>query len=97
VRVFAVLPSQLRVTRLDRGPRESVLALEGRLTGRELPELVQSCRSCLREHRQLALDLSGLRFADRDSAGALLSLRQRGVMLRGAAGFVLELLQRTAG
>jgi ABC-type transporter Mla MlaB component len=94
--VSAVLPSQLRVTRLDRGLRESVLALEGRLTGRELPELARSCQSCLRECRQLALDLSGLRFADGDSARALLSLRQRGVDLRGASGFVLELLQRTA-
>jgi hypothetical protein len=85
--------SQLRITRRDGGGRRTTLRLEGRLDRSGWEALAAARADCA--DRLVALDLSGLAFVAWDAARSLAALRREGVGLRGASGFVRELL-RTA-
>jgi ABC-type transporter Mla MlaB component len=68
------------------------LRIEGRLTRGDVSRLQAECTRLLEAGRPLRLDLSGLQFADRAAVATLQALRQRGVSLTGASGFVDALL-----
>jgi ABC-type transporter Mla MlaB component len=81
----------LRVTHHTHGSIES-LRVEGRLTRLDLPRFQEACTELLGSGRDLRLDLSGLRFADREAVAILQALRRRGVAFVGASGFLDALL-----
>ena len=81
----------LRITR-----KTQRLLLEGRLTAATVPQLEAECRPDPASGDAIALDLSGLRFADEAGAVALARLRAAGVLLEGGSGFVRELLQEVS-
>ena len=86
----------LRVTRFETCEESEILRLEGRLTAENLVRFQQACADLLAGGRSLRLELSGLQFADRDAVVLLRALRQRGVALVGASGFLDALLADSA-
>jgi len=81
----------LRITPTVPGP-PAVLTLNGRLTGDEVAEL----RRIVNEvGGQVALDLTGLQFADRQGVSVLRELRARGVQLIGVSHYIGLLLGET--
>lgn len=87
----------LRITRAAATGAVESLRVEGRLTQADLPRLQQTCAELLQNGGRLCLELSGLQFADRAGVDTLRGLRQRGVTLRGASGFVEALLSDANG
>ncbi|MGH7289094.1 MAG: STAS domain-containing protein [Myxococcota bacterium] len=86
----------LRVTRFDACEESEILRVEGRLTAADLTRFQQACADLLLGGRGLRLDLSGLQFADREAVAMLRALRDRGVALVGASGFLDALLTDSA-
>jgi anti-anti-sigma regulatory factor len=71
-----------------------VLRVEGRLVGAWVPELQRVAEERLTAGAAMALDLTGLEFADGAGAALLRALRDRGVSLVGPSPFVALLVDR---
>jgi RNA polymerase sigma-70 factor (ECF subfamily) len=69
------------------------LMIQGRITGDACAQLRQTCEPFLTSGRAVALDLSGVTFADRDGVATLKSLRCEGAMITGSSPFLDELLR----
>lgn len=82
----------LRIRRDEHLSSRATLRLEGRLGSAELELLRGSVEPCLASGREVELDLLELRFLDDPGARLLSALRERGVTLKGATGYVHELL-----
>jgi hypothetical protein len=80
----------LRITVLDVGPPTTV-KVDGRLTGGQIAELRSVCAAI---EGALALDLTDLKFADRQGVSALQQLRAKGTELMGVSPFLGLLLER---
>lgn len=78
----------LRITTTGPGP-PAVLALDGRLTSDEVPELRRAVDEVGGE---VTLDLAGLQFADRSGVSALRELKAHGVRIIGASPYITLLL-----
>lgn len=87
----------MRVTRSTDADGRARLLVEGHLTAGSVEDLRRHCDAVAHESGSLALDLSGLRFADEEGVAALLRIAEAGGRLRGASGFVEELLRGAAG
>jgi anti-anti-sigma regulatory factor len=92
----------LKITRHDDTRGRTTLHLEGRLTLHETAALEQACADSRNSNhatagaeraRMLALDLSGVSFADRSGAELLHRLRLADIELLRATPFVNELLR----
>ena len=81
----------LRITPTVPGP-PAVLTLDGRLTGDEVAELRRAVNEV---GGQVALDLTGLQFADRQGVSVLRELRARGAQLIGVSHYLGLLLGET--
>lgn len=75
--------------------RPVTLKLEGRLVGPWVDELRDVARDALSASRRLDLDLSGVRFVDAAGVELLRELHGEQAALRGAAGYVEELLRES--
>ena len=73
----------------ETGETVTVIRIDGRLTSATVSDVRATCEAANQPFR---LDLSGLRSADRDGIGALLSLSEAGVELRGANPYISRLL-----
>ena len=82
----------LRITKLET-ETEPRLLLEGRITGDTAADLAKLSEAYFASSPTLALDLSGVSFADQPSAQLLNRLRTRGAVLEGCSGFLVELLR----
>ena len=82
----------LRITKLET-ETEPRLLLEGRITGDTATDLAKLSEAYFASSPTLALDLSGVSFADQPSAQLLNRLRTRGAVLEGCSGFLVELLR----
>ena len=80
----------IRLTFAETLPR--TLRLEGRLTGRVLPEFERVCLEAA-ENQPLQLDLAGVRFLDPAGVGSICRLMDLGVRVTGGSPFVNELLK----
>lgn len=69
------------------------LRVEGRLAGSSAEELETVCAEALRRGAPPVLDVAGVAFADAAGAALLAGLQERGAVLLGASGFLLELLE----
>jgi len=78
----------IRITTWTVGEATTIL-VEGRLGASELADLRQVCRAA---KPPLHLDLGGLQSADDEGVRLLRSLLAKGVELRGASGYIRELL-----
>jgi len=81
----------LRITRQPRADHDTLL-LEGNLLKEWIQELEQALARARQAGAAVALDLSGLRFADAEGAHFLRECRKRGVSLLGTSPFVSALL-----
>jgi anti-anti-sigma regulatory factor len=73
----------------------TVIALEGKLTGPWLPELLEKVAAA-RGGGTVRLNLAGLSFVDQDCAQALRKLRADGIEWTAASHFISELLSAPA-
>ena len=80
----------LRITVSELGPPTTV-KVDGRLTDDQVPELR---RVCAEIEGTLTVDLTDLKFADRQGVRALHELRAKGADLIGVSQFVELLLER---
>jgi anti-anti-sigma regulatory factor len=72
----------LRVTVVESSDSSVRLRVEGRLTGRCIEELRESCElHALAEGMRLTLDLADVSFSDADGVELLKDLRRRGVII----------------
>lgn len=85
----------MRITRTAADHTEA-LRVEGRLTHDTADDLRSACDATMADGRALALDVSGLQYVDAAGVRLLHGLRDDGVRLDGASGFVVELLRETA-
>ncbi len=76
------------ITRVDHAERP-VLKVDGRLSAEDTDLLVQTCEAVV---GPLVLDLSDLRFADRQGVGTLRDLQARGISLIGLSPYLALLL-----
>ena len=81
----------LRISAIEDPPGR--LKLDGRLTAEVVPELMRVCAE-LSAH--VVLDLTDLRFADRQGVSALRELRAEGAQLIGVSHYLGLLLGETA-
>lgn len=84
----------LRLIQFEAEPG-TVIALEGKLTGPWLPELLATVTAA-RGSGTVRLNLAGLSFVDQDGAEALRKLRADGIECTAASNFVAELLATPA-
>ena len=79
----------LRITVVDSSNVAVRLRVEGRLTGRSVEELRQSCElHTPLEGARLTLDLADISFADTDGIELLNDLKNRNVVLQNLAPFL---------
>lgn len=89
---FTRHPSMLRISCTRGDARSPVLELEGRLSGPWVDELDRVAAATRPRSGRLALDLSGLIFADARGVAVLRGLAEEGVEMRGCSPFLAELL-----
>ena len=85
----------LRITKLETEPKSRLL-VEGRITRDTVAELARFSDGCFASSAALALDLSGVTFADLSSVALLKTLRRRGAVLEGCSGYLSERLDSTS-
>ena len=79
----------LRITTIEPGDAGVRLRVEGRLTGRSVEELRQSCKiQTLSRGAALTLDLADVSFADPQGIALLKDLKGNGVVLINLAPFL---------
>ena len=83
----------LRVTIIAQNATQTVLALDGWLTGEEVRLLEHEGRRWLDQGHQLVLDLDGVRSIDQAGMALLEGWSRTGVLLRGGSLYVRALLQ----
>jgi anti-anti-sigma regulatory factor len=86
-----------RITPLTEDTHSISLKLEGWLVGQGDYELQRECERCLARKPTLVLDLSGIRFADRQGVNTLHSLLGPQMRLIGSSLFISGLLERVQG
>ncbi len=84
----------LRITVISETREETVLRVEGWVSGRNVALLDQEGARWLREGVHLVLDLDGVRFIDRAGMALLQQWGTGGVALRGGSPFVRSLLTK---
>jgi len=83
----------LRISQPPSPDDRALLVLEGRLIGPWVAELRGAAAAAAGGARKLDLDLAGVTFADEEGVAALRALRQDGVRLMAASGFLTALLR----
>ena len=87
------MEQMLRIECEDSTPSRTTLRLAGTLGARDLEVLRGSVAPLLGRGREVEMDLTALRFLDEPGARCLCALRERGVSLSRAVGYVAELLR----
>lgn len=83
----------LKITTAERSRHRVVLKLEGKIIEQWAALLDHECRTALLHHNQVELDCAAVDFMDQKGIEVLKHLPRKHVMLIGAPGFVMELLQ----
>ena len=84
----------LRLTVLSQTKEETVLEVEGWVSGEDVALLEQEGTRLLGETERLVLDLKGTRFIDRAGIALLRRWQGSGLVLRGASLFVRTVLEK---
>jgi len=84
----------LKITRVASTNDESVLQLDGRVSGQWVELLRQSAESVLQEGMRLILDLQNICFIDCEGVALIKALIRRGVRQVNAPLFVAEQLRK---
>ena len=85
----------LRITKMHKNGAKVVLKLEGKIADQWAALLEGECRSLLRHHKKLYLDVAGVDYIDDGGMEVIQNLPNH-VRISNAPGFIRELL-RTGG
>jgi ABC-type transporter Mla MlaB component len=86
----------VRLTIRSQTPKEVVLAVDGWVSGKNVPILEQEGERLLGEAERLVLDLKGVKFIDREGLALLKRWSGKRLVLRGASPFLHTLLEKHA-
>jgi len=84
----------IRLTVKSQTPEEAVLEVHGWVSGKDVGLLEEEGTRLFQEAERLVLDLSGVKFIDRDGIALLQCWARKGVVLRGGSLFVRTLLEQ---
>lgn len=83
----------LKISKAESSKEQTVLQLEGKVSGCWIEEMERACDLALKEGGLVRLDLANVTFADRNGVKALLELKKRKVTLANCSLFLTEQLK----
>ena len=84
----------IRLTIRSQTPQEAVLEVHGWVSGKNVEIVEQEGTRLLQESQRLVLDLSGVKFIDREGIALLQRWSGERLVLRGPSPFVHTLLEK---
>lgn len=82
----------LRITKMQKHRARVVLKLEGKIVNQWSALLEGECRSLLRQHKALSLDVGGVDYVDKSGLEVIQNLPDS-VRISNAPGFIREMLR----
>ena len=83
----------LKITKIQEGPSDVLLKLEGKITEQWAALLDGECRSYLRQKKSVCLDCSNVEYIDARGVEVVNNLSRKHVTVLSAPAFVQGLLQ----